>query len=169
MAATDGKRGWYWPALLIALLLLPVGANGYLMLRATNDPSFFIEKDYYKKAVAWDQHQAEARRSAELGWHVELKPDPAAGGQGAAFTARLLDRSGQPVAGARLQLSAVRIARSSETFDAAPKETAPGNFVFSLPLRAAGLYEWRVSAQRGSEVYSATLRKDVTLPPGGPS
>ena len=169
MAATEGKRGWYWPALLVALLLLPVGANGYLMLRANNDPSFFIEKDYYKKAVAWDQHQAEARRSAELGWHLDLKPDPAAVGLGSAFMARLLDRAGQPVVGAHLQLSAVRIARSAEVFQAALRETEPGHYSFSLPLRAAGLYEWRVSAQRGAEVYSATLRKDVALRGGGPS
>ena len=39
-----------------------VSANLFLLVRATGDPSFAVESDYYAKAVAWDAHQAQAAR-----------------------------------------------------------------------------------------------------------
>ena len=165
MPLLEGKRGWYWPLLLVALLLLPVAANGYLMLRATNDPSHVIEKDYYKKAVAWDQHQAQESRNAALGWHVHLTPGVPGQDGRTPFVATLRDRSGQPVAGAHVDVAALRIARSGQVLEAKAAEDGQANYAFSLPVSGAGLHEFHMTAQRGPDVFTTTLRQDLALAP----
>jgi len=166
MAAVDGKRGWYWPLLVIALLLVPVAANGYLMLRASNDPSFAIEKDYYKKAVAWDHHQAQEARNAALGWRIDLKAGtPGADGR-TPFVAHLLDRSRQPIAGAQIDVVALRIARSGQLLETTATPGGGANYVFSLPISGAGWHEFQMTARHGGERFSTTLRQELVLPAG---
>ena len=70
------RKGWLWPVLVVGLLLVSVTANLVILFVATNDPSFAVEKDYYTKAVNWDEKRAQDARNLALGWNVDLAAVP---------------------------------------------------------------------------------------------
>ena len=53
------KRGWGWPVFLVGLLVAGVGVNLVLLVAATGDPSFAVERDYYRKGMEWDRTLAQ--------------------------------------------------------------------------------------------------------------
>ncbi|MEL6544011.1 MAG: FixH family protein [Myxococcota bacterium] len=67
-------NGNHWPWLLAGLLLSGVAMNIAMVLRASNDPSFAVEEDYYQKAVNWDEYREQLRKSEALGWQFTLNP-----------------------------------------------------------------------------------------------
>ncbi len=156
------SKGWYWPWIVAGLLLLAIGANGLLLLKATTDPSFAVEPDYYRKALDWNATQAQGRANADLGWHVEVEVAPSAVPGRARLAARLTDRSGLPVSGAALTLEAFHNARSADRIEAALEPSGDGAYAADLPMRKDGVWEFRLRAIRGNAVYTAVLDQDVT-------
>lgn len=153
-----------YPGMVVLLLAIPIFANFYLMFRAKADPAFFVEKDYYKKAVAWDGTQAERRASEHLGWQLRLGP---AGQQamtlplGQPLRLVVQDRAGQPVANAAVEVLAFHNARAAEQWTA--KGTTDASGVVSLPLgwHKPGLHEFQVRVTRGSDVFLQTVQRDA--------
>ena len=48
------KRGGWWPIAITGVLAATVAANIWVAKIASDDPSFAIEQDYYRKAITWD-------------------------------------------------------------------------------------------------------------------
>lgn len=157
------NKGWYWPWIVAGLLLLAIGANGLLLLKATTDPSFAVEPDYYRKALDWGQTQAQARLNSELGWRAEVavEPETTVPGQARVRT-RFTDRDGMPVDGAGITLEAFHNARSAERIEAALVPQGDGAYAADLPMRKDGVWEFRLRAVRGSDIFTAVLDQDVT-------
>jgi len=156
------KRGWYWPFLLVGLLASGVAANLYFLARAVGDPSFAVEPDYYAKALAWDAHQAQERENVTLGWSVALEVTPADLATGRAhLVARLTDREGGFVTGAAVALTAFHNARAAKVLTASLTETAEHDYVAEMPIVRPGLWEFRVTARRGSETFTAVVDQDA--------
>jgi nitrogen fixation protein FixH len=149
------KRGAHWPFLLAGLLAGGVGANVYLLVRASTDPSFSVEPDYYAKAVAWDAHLDQIRKNADLGWRAEVST----GAPGVVI--RLSDREGRPVAGARVDLEAFPLARGNQIVRGTLLETADHDYRAELPVRRPGLWEFRVAAVRDADTFTAVVQQDV--------
>ncbi len=61
-------------ALVLGLLGFSVATCVVLIGYATHDPTFAVEKNYYQKAVAFDQIRAEEVASDRLGWKVLVAP-----------------------------------------------------------------------------------------------
>ena len=59
-----------WMLLPWALLGTGLVGWGFMASLAVRDPGFSLERDYYRKATAWDAEQQQRAQSAELGWHV---------------------------------------------------------------------------------------------------
>jgi nitrogen fixation protein FixH len=158
-------RAWLWPAGLAALLVAGVGANVAFMVVATRDPSFAVEPDYYRKALAWDEAMAQEARNEALGWGVSVAAMP--GGRRGHLTlqAAVTDRAGAAVAGAAVSVEAMHGARASRIVAAALAEQAPGRYAAELPLGRAGLWELRLRVVRGDDVYTRRLQQDL---PGAP-
>jgi len=155
-------KGWQWPFLLVALLASGVGANLYLLARAVGDPSFAVEPDYYAKAVAWDDHQAQARENVELGWSVQIEVAPAALATGRArVVAKLTDRDGRPIGGATVALEAFHNARAADRLEATLSESAVHDYVAEVAIVRPGLWEFRVTARRGGDTYTAVIDQDA--------
>ena len=156
------KKGWYWPFLLVGLLASGVGVNLYFMSRAVSDPSFAVEPDYYAKAIAWDAHQVRARDNAELGWTLALSVMAADPGTGRArVVALLVDRDGLPVRGLTVGLEAFHNARASQVVTASLVETAEHAYAADVAVSRPGLWEFRVAAARGTEVFTAVVDQDA--------
>lgn len=152
------KSGWQWPLLIGALLTLGVAVNVVLMVAATGDPSFSVEPDYYGKAVRWDDRMAQERRNADLGWRVEIEAIPA--GDGCTVAVAIVDRAGDPVEGADVTVEAFHNARASSVLKATLSATGTG-YTAPLPMRKAGLWEFRICARRGEETFTAVATRDV--------
>jgi nitrogen fixation protein FixH len=156
------RRGWYWPLLLGGLLLAGVSANLYLLVRASGDPSFAVESDYYAKAVAWDAHQEQAAKNAALGWSAAIEVAPASLATGRArVVVRLVDREGRGVAGARVTLEAFHNARAGAVVHAAFEEDAEHAYVADAPIVRPGLWEFRIAAERGADRFTSVIDQDA--------
>ena len=154
------SRGWYWPVGLAALLVGSAAANIALAFITSRDASFAVEPNYYAKALAWDERMAQEARNEALGWSLALRVDPTAARDRMAVTARLVDRAGDPIQGARVDVEAFHNARASRILTTA---LAPSGEAYAamMPIDRPGLWEFRLRATRGSEVFAATLTSDV--------
>jgi nitrogen fixation protein FixH len=158
-------RAWLWPAGLVALLVAGVGANVAFMVVATRDPSFAVEPDYYRKALAWDATMAQEARNEALGWGVSVATTPAGRRGHLRLHAAVADRGGASVGGATVTVEALHGARASQVVVATLAEEAPGRYATELPLRRAGLWELRFRVARGDDVFTRRLQQDL---PGAP-
>jgi nitrogen fixation protein FixH len=149
------KRGAHWPFVLAGLLAAGVAANVYLLVRASTDPSFSVEPDYYAKAVAWDAHAEQLRKDADLGWKADLST----GAEG--VVVRLSDRDGRPVAGARVDIEAFALARGNQVVRGSLIEAADHAYRAELPVRRPGLWEFRLTAVRDADTFTAVVQQDV--------
>ncbi|MBM4187760.1 MAG: hypothetical protein FJ206_10680 [Gemmatimonadetes bacterium] len=140
-----------WPLAIVAVLGLTVGANGYLLIRANDDP-MPLERDYYRKAVAWDSTMAQARRNLSLGWRLSA----ALSAEGN-LEAILADGQGNPITDAIVTVDAFPIAFEDGEASGVLATRSPG-YATSLTLRRPGLHEFRFAVTRGEERFTATLR-----------
>jgi hypothetical protein len=151
-----------WPTLIIGALVIHVVASLVTVVIATSNPSYAIEEDYYRKALAWDSRRAQDRHNLELGWQLEFEvaPPPAAGSD-PQLVVRLADPNGQPLDGARVAVAAFHNARADQIVRAEP--VAAGNGVYTCPLamRRAGRWELRFTVDRGGERFTHTVNRDI--------
>lgn len=156
------RGGWIWPAIVIGLLSMQVGICGVSVYLATADRSFAIEPDYYRKAVAWDQTRAAQRAGATLGWRMRLTVEPQCDEFGRRLVElSLVDSAGAAVEGAQVEAIAFHHARANERQRIELPSQGGGRFAATAPLRRAGLWEFRVRAQRGSDILEETMLLDL--------
>jgi len=151
-----------WALMPVALLLASTLGVGSLALIAMHDPNFALEPDYYKKALHWDQTQAQAGENRRLGYHVAAEPRVVldAANQAALFFT-LTDANGNPVSGATVHADAFANAFSGEINALTLEERAPGVYAVTLTARHVGLWEFRLVVQSGSERFTTTVRRDL--------
>lgn len=149
------KNGAWFPYLLTALLLISVGSNIYLVIRATNDPSFAVEPDYYQKAVGWDDKQAAQAQSDALGWQVELDAEL----QG--LTVHLRDRLGRPIADAEVRVEAFHNARAQERIRGQLVSQGDGTYVWERDFARPGIWEYRLAAQRDDDRFVHVAQEEL--------
>jgi len=154
------SRGWYWPVGLAALLVVSAGANIALIVITSRDASFAVEPNYYAKALAWDETMAQQARNEALGWRLGLRVEPTGERGRMTVTARLTDRAGAPLEGARVAIEARHNARANRVLTAA-LEPRDAGYVAAMPLARPGLWEFRVRVTRGPDVFTATLMRDA--------
>lgn len=152
------KRAQLWPIGIVAVLLVTVGANFWVMRIANADPSFAIEPDYYAQAVLWDSTLAQQARNRALGWRLEssLRRDTSGG---ADLRVRVVDAGGVGIHDATVRVTAFAVARSTRRLEIA---LAPGRDGYSGHVDAAkahaGRWELRFEVRRGADRLTSTQR-----------
>jgi hypothetical protein len=134
---------------------------GTMATIATQDPGFALERDYYKKAVAYDDEIAQRAENERLGWSIETEVGPVTSGSERRFVVRARDGAG-PIAGARVNVEALRNATAQHPLAAELVEQKAGEYEGRLPLRGAGLWEFRLTLERGGERFTKVERQDVS-------
>jgi len=153
------KRGAWWPIGIATVLAATVGANIWIAVVANDDPSFAIEQDYYKKAVAWDTTLARREASRRLGWHIE----PVLGAMtrdGVQLHVTLVDSTGAPIEGATVKVSAFYNARAGTLVNATLRSGA-SEYTAQLPVHHAGQWELRFDVTRGTDRFVSTSRVEA--------
>ncbi len=152
------KRGWYWPLLVLGLLGGLLIMNGVMLYVATRDPSFAVEKDYYQKALDWDEKRAVDAASDALGWSLAVAL--AMEGANVRVTATIADRESAPVTGAEVSLEAFHLARSAMERSVTLVEESPGVYMVTWPAMRPGIWELRFRAEKDGYVFTKTTRED---------
>ena len=158
------KRGIGWPIGVAAILAITVGVNIWVAVIAGDDPSFAIEKDYYRKAVTWDSTLAQQQANQRLGWHLVPALGSVSRGAATSLTVRLVDSTGVPISDATVRVSAFYNARAGTVLEATLTPDAAG-YETRLPIAHAGAWELRFDVRRGAERFTAVSRLDA-IPSG---
>lgn len=160
------NKPWFWPAAIVAILTLGVGANVVLLVVANSDPSFAVEEDYYRKGLDWDLKRSQDARNDALGWTVDLAAVAAVGDPSPALelTVAVRDPEGHAVDDADLTIEAFPLARSGTVDRAGFHGVGDGLYRASLPFRRPGLWEFRIRVERGADVFTWSMQRDVEGP-----
>ena len=154
------KRGLGWPIAVMTILGATVGANIWVAVIASDDPSFAIEHDYYRKAVQWDSAMAQAKENERLGWRIEPTLAPIDAGNGSTLSVSLTDGSGAPIRDAKIDVVAFFNARADSVVRAELRD-AGSRYDARLPIGHAGAWELRFDVRRGGERFTSTARIDA--------
>jgi nitrogen fixation protein FixH len=149
-----------WPIAIVAVLGLTVAANVLVFWAARDRNAAAVEPDYYRKAVRWDSTMAEDRRSAALGWRAEAGLG-AVTRAGAPLAVRLTGPDGAPLDGATVGVTAIHNLDARRHVAARLEPLGGGVYRARLPLRRSGLWELRLEAVRGRDLFRVTLRRDA--------
>jgi len=155
------KRGAWWPIGITAVLATTVAANIWVMRIANDDPSFAIEQDYYKKAIAWDSTLAQGRRNSELGWRLTPTIGPIDTNGGARLTVRLTDSTGTAITSANVRVTALQIARANDVHEATLVAAGAGDYAARLDAPRSGQWELRFDVRAGSVHFTDVVRVEV--------
>ncbi|MFI5312175.1 MAG: FixH family protein [Gemmatimonadales bacterium] len=154
------KKGWYWPWLIVALLVATAAGQGVMLYASTHDPSMVIEPDYYQKAVAWDSQMAQDSVNRALGWRAGVAVG-AIDSDGAEVSVALTDSSGTAVDGARVNVTAVHNLDGARHVVGVLTERADQSYAARLPLDRAGQWEFRLDAVRDGEHFTSSVRAEA--------
>jgi nitrogen fixation protein FixH len=159
------KPGWGWPAALAGLLVAGAAFDLVFLAIASRDPSFAVERDYYRKALAWDGEMAQQAANAELGWRVTgaLTAARARDGRGR-LEVSVADAAGAPLAGALVSGDVFHSARAAQVHEVALREEAPGRYAAVVPASRPGWWEVRLRVSRAGAVFTRTLALEVASP-----
>ncbi|HEY8945784.1 MAG TPA: FixH family protein [Polyangiaceae bacterium] len=156
-----GAAFWAWlPAGLLATML--AGLAGMAVI-ASGDPSFALERDYYRKAADFDRELAQRAENARLAWFI----DASAGAIDSDGRSPLVVRARtatDPVDAKYVRVEALRNAGASRVLEATLDRLAPGEYRADLPLERGGLWEFRLTLERGTERFTHVARLDVREP-----
>ena len=158
---TSGRA---WSLFPVALLGVLVTVQVVLYGLSTNDPSFSVEPDYYQKAVKWDEHRDRQASSARLGWTASASVS--GGPSTAVLRIELRDAQRDPVRRAKLQVEAFANSRASNVQTLNTEEVAPGVYSAAFQVFKPGLWELRIRARQGLDVFHSTVRIDNVGTPG---
>jgi nitrogen fixation protein FixH len=146
-----------WPLALVAVLALTVGANVVIYWVANRGEGPAVERDYYRRAVAWDSTLAEQARSRALGWRVAAALSPPAEGHGT-LDLVVADAQGAPVSGARVHVEGFAVAHSGLRLDAPLNEVGTGRYAVRLAVTRTEWHEFRLTVERDTVRFAARLR-----------
>jgi nitrogen fixation protein FixH len=127
---------------------------------ANRDASFAVERDYYKKAVEWDQAMAQHAANAELGWQVSARLEPAGDGR-ARLTVWLSDRGGLPLDGATVSVEAFASARAGDVRALALEPLGDGAYAGTLAAPRAGVWELRLAVTRSGRRFTQVVHDEL--------
>lgn len=156
------SSGRFWIAFVVSLLAGQVILILVMVYVATNDASFAVEPDYYRKGLRWDETAAQLRRNEALQWSITatIADEHGAGGK-RHFSCRLMDASGDPLDGAAIDVVAFAHARGQDRLSFPVPAVGEGDYEATVPLTRPGLWEFRFVVRRGPDVFTHRLLRRV--------
>jgi hypothetical protein len=139
------KKGAIWPYLIAGALALHVIVSLIAVFIATSDPSYAVEKDYYRKALAWDGRRVQENTNQALGWRFEFAvTPPGRPSDQAKLEASIRDDAGRPLSGAAVSVETFHNSRSDDILRARLEATGEaGVYRTTLPMQHNGRWELR--------------------------
>lgn len=136
-----------WTLAIIALLGGNLVAMVVLATTASREDAQVIP-DYYEKAVHYDEAIDEAARSEALGWSAE--PTLLA----STLEVRVLDRAGNTVTGARVQVDGYPRAHAVDRIDTKLVASGPGVYRVRLAGQRLGWHDLRIVVEHEGQRFT---------------
>jgi len=160
------KRSLRWPIAIVGIIALHATAMVAVIAIATRNPSFSVEPDHYQKALGWDRLAARKQASDLLGWKAEVTTEAQLDGARARrLDCRIVDRDGKPVTGATVTILAFPHARGEERVSMELRDAEAGVYTVRAPMARPGLWELRLSALRGPDLFTTTIMHTASASP----
>ena len=160
------RRVYFWPAFVVALLGGHIVLLASVVLLATRDRGFAIEPNYYQNALHWDDFAAQRQANARLRWHTDVTLGDAVSPFGErALICSVHDAGGEPIRDAQVSALAFPHARGVERVTTTLNALGDGRYAATLRFTRHGVWEFRVRAARGGDVFTHVEQRDV-YPPG---
>lgn len=156
LAIPEARR---WPIIIVAVLVAQMGFGVWMARLAGNDPHYAVEPDYYARAVNWDSTMAQSRRDRALGWNAAATLTRVSG-RGATLQVAIVDSAGAALEVDSVHVEALAVAHAAQIVRLTL--TATGHaWRAEIGDARAGLWEVRLRAVRGTDVYTAKLRTEL--------
>lgn len=151
-----------WPIGVVGALAINVIANVFV-IRAANQPGTeVVERDYYRKAVAWDSTLAQREQSAALGWTLDAALARLAPGR-ALVSVTLAGPDGAPLPGAEVDVEAIHNLDAGHPVRGRLAATG-GGYGAELPMVPSGLWELRFEVRHEGRTFTTTMRRECPRP-----
>jgi len=159
---TRPKRYLFWPVLLTGLIGTHIISVVTMVVVATHDRSFAVEPDFYQKGLHYEQALDQRRENARLGWSLRLEVGPPESGTyRRSVTCRLADRDGQPLPGAKIEVTAFAYLCASRIKSCVLLPQGGGEYTGELEFADPGKWEFRFVATRGAETYTSVVKQEI--------
>ena len=156
------KSGLIWPWAIAAFLTFDVVLAIVLLNVATGDPATAVETNYYEKGLNWDASQAAQRASDALGWSSDLRVVAAPGdGRTHRVVIRLTDAHDVAVDNAAVAIECFANARAGNRLAVRCRAEGAGVYVADINATHGGIWEFRLRAERGDDVFLSTSRTSL--------
>lgn len=146
-----------WPGMVFALIALNFGVVAVTVYasRAAGS-SFAVEPRYDQKALHWDEYVSRRAIERQLGWSVIL--DSVDAGR---VRVRVLDRDGNPITGARVEIEAFHHARAGRRLTATLAESAQSGYEGALAVDTAGLWQFSITVRRAGDTFTTDITRAI--------
>ncbi len=151
----------FWIGLVVGLLFVSLLIQGTALFFSLNDPSFAVVPGYEDKAARWDDHARQRELNDRLGWQVRVDTSPADSGREVAVLVTVTDADDRPIDGASVRVDTFHNARAGSVLSAPLGSRGDGRYGSTLPIRRAGIWEFRVEIERNGTRFTDTVRKTV--------
>lgn len=152
--------GGFWAFVPAGLLSAMLAGLFWMGLVASRDPGFALERDYYEKAVGYDREIAQRAQNVRLGWRVVATASPLGPDGRTALVASVSDGA-SPLSGASVRVEALRNATAARVVDARLAQSGSGEYRADLELQLGGLWEFRLTVERGPQRFTQVVRITV--------
>ncbi len=142
----------FWVAFICSFFVAQAVLWTFALRAVSNDPSHAVAEDYDRHASSWDDRRDAQRRSDALGWTAELQLADIEGAPQVVLSLR--DRTGLPIEGARVEVTAFHRARAAYKQRLALTESTAGDYSSPLRVTRAGRWRFDVTATRGSDTFT---------------
>ena len=156
-----------WPIGIIGIIFSFLTVQGILIFNALRDyDKIAPDADYYERGVNYEQQHRNDLRAVEAGLKAEIAVSEAPiANMPRRVDVRVLDRAGHPVPGLSGKLKATRPSDARLTNEgqliAVPGEDGLYRLLLAVPM--SGLWEFELTARRGSDDYRVVVRQDVKI------
>jgi nitrogen fixation protein FixH len=152
------KLGKHWPLVIVGMLLLHASIIVGTIVVVSSKNDMYVEPDYYAKSVDWDTQRAMLQAAEEMGWVVDIRADSSAN----KLTVSIMDRNGDPIEGALVEVHCVHPADESTRSQAVLYADGESSYsTKSIAMNQAGFWKTNISIRhRGVH---AMLNREVEV------
>ncbi len=158
MTMTSNRApGWWYPWLFVGGLGIVVIVNGILIYFAVNSWTGLSTDGHYDKGLAYNQTLDAQRQQNSLGWKADFNYNPDGN-----ISIRLTDINNKPLDNLKVKAQLYRPSQDDVDYSVDLQPTSAGAYQARLQLPLPGLWEVRLSANRGSDTFR--LRRRIQVP-----
>ncbi|MBF0272701.1 MAG: FixH family protein [Magnetococcales bacterium] len=147
-----------WPTAIVLFFVVVVVVNLIFIRLSMTTWSGVVTEGAYDKGVAYNQVLKAQQAQDALGWRVTLDESALLAGQEGALRLSILDRQGQPVAGARVEGDLMRPGQKGLDRAFSMTEPHPGVYEARLHMPLPGLWDLKLRIDGAGGEYRLARR-----------